>query len=176
MQQNINANILAQVVNNEIEAQDLVDILKTMYNEIPCEELEDEEYNKLIAANCLSKANKNLYETFRKRIIDLLKGPKGNESVTVNVGTRMVKLYYNTAYTWQNYRAEKKKEEEKTEKDRLIETELAVFKELAAQLVEAEVRVSTLKAKKKASEETLAALLPDSKCIHYSPVLQVVEM
>lgn len=176
MQNVINANLLAHVVNEEIETKDLTEVLKTVYNEIPCDAPEEQEYNQLIAANSLSKANKSLYDSFRNHTITLLKGPKGNESVTKVVGSRMIKLYYNTSYAWQNYRLEKKSEAEKTEKDRLIETELATLKDLTKQLLEAEVRVSTLKAKKKASEETLAALLPDSKCIHYSPVLQVVEM
>ena len=45
---------------------------------------------------------------------------------------------------------------------------------LSDQYEAAETALNILKQKKKASEETLAALMPNSKCIHRTPVMQVV--
>ena len=103
-----------------------------------------------------------------------MKGPKGSEPCTKVYGTRMFKLYYIISYTWQNLHLPDKPEEEKTDKDRQIEKELALFNELNEQCSNAETAYNILKQKKKASEETLAALMPNSKCIHRTPVMQVV--
>lgn len=174
MNQELNANVLAQVANEQIEDNDLLTILTGMYESMPCEDPERLDFDRLSAANCLSKANKSLLDKFKKRIYALLKGPKGNEARTVTIGTRMFKLYYNTSYTWQNLRLPDKPEEEKTDRDWQIETELMIFNDLNAQYAETETALNILKQKKKASEETLAALMPNSKCIHRTPVIQVV--
>ena len=170
----LNAKLLAQVANDEIADNDILSILASMYNSMPSEDPERLDFDRLSAANCLSKANKSLLDTFKRRIYELLKGPKGNEPCTVTVGTRMFKLYYNTSYTWQNLRLPDKPVEQMTEKELLIKEELEIFNALNEQYSAAEMALNILKQKRKASEETLAALMPTSKCIHRTPVVQVV--
>lgn len=179
MIQELNANTLAQIAIDQIEENDIVNILSDMYDSMPNIDPEDpdgsnRDYDRYFAANRISRANKSLLDKFKKIVYDLMRGPKGSEPCTKVIGTRMFKLYYNTSYTWQNLRLPEKPEEEKTDKDRQIEQELALFNELADQYEAAETALNILKQKKKASEETLAALMPNSKCIHRTPVMQVV--
>ena len=174
MQNEINAKLLAQIGTDQIEENEVVTILNGICQEMPCVAPDEQEYDRLYAVNRINKASKSLVDSFKGKVIELLKGPRGNESRTKTIGTRMFKLYYNMVYTWENLRLKKKSEEEKTEKDREIEEALATYKEKreAIQKKEAELRI--LKQEKKVAEEKLATLLPDSECIKYSPVLQVV--
>lgn len=181
MLQELNANTLAQIAINQIEEGEIENILSEMYEHMPTIDPEDpkgenKDYDRYFAANKLSRANKSLVDKYKKIVYNLLKGPKGNEACTKVLGTRMFKLYYTTSHTWQNLRLPEKPENEKTEKDRQIEKELAIFNELNEQYKNAETALNILKQKKKASEETLAALMPNSKCIHRTPVLQAVEI
>ena len=179
MTQSLNAETLAQISIDQIEENDVVNILSDMYDHMPTIDPDDpkglnRDYDLYFAANRLSRANKSLLDKFKKIVYELMKGPKGSEPCTKIIGTRMFKLYYNTSYTWQNLRLPEKPDAEKTDKDRQIEEELKQFNEYYEQYNETETRLNILKQKKKASEETLAALMPNSKCIHYSPVMQVV--
>jgi hypothetical protein len=179
MARQLNAETMAQIAIDQIEENDIVNILTDMYDNMPTIDPEDpkgenKDYDRYFAANRISRANKSLLDKFKKIVYDLMRGPKGSEPCTKVIGTRMFKLYYNTSYTWQNLRLPEKPEEEKTDKDRQIEQELALFNELNEQCNNAETTYNILKQKKKASEETLAALMPNSKCIHRTPVMQVV--
>jgi hypothetical protein len=179
MARQLNAETMAQIAIDQIEENDIVNILTDMYDNMPNIDPEDpkgenKDYDRYFAANRISRANKSLLDKFKKIVYDLMRGPKGSEPCTKVIGTRMFKLYYNTSYTWQNLRLPEKPEEEKTDKDRQIEQELALFNELNEQCNNAETTYNILKQKKKASEETLAALMPNSKCIHRTPVMQVV--
>ncbi len=178
MKNELNAETLAQIGIDQIEEENIVNILSDLYDSMPNIDPDDptgsnRDYDRYFAASRLSRANKALLDRFKKIVYDLMKGPKGNEPCTKVIGTRMFKLYYTTSYTWQNLHLPDKPEEEKTEKDRQIEKELALFNHLNDQYEAAETALNILKQKKKASEETLAALMPSSKCIHRTPVLQV---
>ena len=176
--QELNAETLAQIAIDQIEENDIVNILSELYDNMPSIDPEDpdgnnRDYDRYFAANRISRANKSLLDKYKKIVYDLMKGPKGSEPCTKVYGTRMFKLYYIISYTWQNLHLPDKPEEEKTDKDRQIEKELALFNELNEQCSNAETAYNILKQKKKASEETLAALMPNSKCIHRTPVMQV---
>ena len=177
--QELNAETLAKIAIDQIEENDIVNILSELYDNMPSIDPEDpdgnnRDYDRYFAANRISRANKSLLDKYKKIVYDLMKGPKGSEPCTKVYGTRMFKLYYIISYTWQNLHLPDKSEEEKTDKDRQIEKELALFNELNEQCSNAETAYNILKQKKKASEETLAALMPNSKCIHRTPVMQVV--
>ena len=177
--QELNAETLAKIAIDQIEENDIVNILSELYDNMPSIDPEDpdgnnRDYDRYFAANRISRANKSLLDKYKKIVYDLMKGPKGSEPCTKVYGTRMFKLYYIISYTWQNLHLPDKPEEEKTDKDRQIEKELALFNELNEQCSNAETAYNILKQKKKASEETLAALMPNSKCIHRTPVMQVV--
>ena len=179
MSKELNANTLAEIAIDQIEEEEIVNILSEMYDSMPNIDPDDQDgsnrdYDRYFAANRISRANKTLLDKFKKIVYNLMKGPKGSESCTKIIGTRMFKLYYNTSYTWQNLRLPEKPEEEKTDKERQIEQELELFNELNDQYNETETALNILKQKRKASEETLAALMPNSKCIHRTPVMQVV--
>ena len=179
MIQELNANTLAQIAIDQIEENDIVNILSDMYDNMPNIDPEDpdgenKDYDRYFAANRISRANKSLLDKYKKIVYELMKGPKGSEPCTRVIGTRMFKLYFTTSYTWQNLRLPDKPDEEKTDKERQIEKELALFNDLNEQCNNAETAYNILKQKKKASEETLAALMPNSRCIHRAPVMQVV--
>ena len=179
MTQQLNAETLAQIAIDQIEENDIINILSEMYDAMPSIDPEDpdgnnRDYDRYFAANRISRANKSLLDRYKKIVYDLMRGAKGSEPCTKVLGSRMFKLYYNTSYTWQNLHLPDKPEEEKTDKDRQIEKELALFNDLSEQYNTAETTLNILKQKKKASEETLAALMPNSKCIHRTPVMQVV--
>ena len=175
----LNAETLAKIAIDQIEENDIVNILSELYDNMPSIDPDDpdgnnRDYDRYFAANRISRANKSLLDKYKKIVYDLMKGPKGSEPCTKVIGTRMFKLYYIITYTWQNLHLPDKPEEEKTDKDSQIEKELALFNELNEQCSNAETAYNILKQKKKASEETLAALMPNSKCIHRTPVMQVV--
>ena len=170
---------MAKIAIDQVEENDIVNILSEMYDTMPNIDPDDPngenmDYDRYFAANRISRANKSLLDKFKKAVYDLMKGTKGSEPCTKVIGTRMFKLYYNTSYTWHNLHLPEKPEEEKTDKDRQIEKELALFNELSEQCNNAETAYNILKQKKKAAEETLAALMPNSKCIHRTPVMQIV--
>lgn len=179
MNKELNAATLAQIAIDQVEENDIINLLSDMYDTMPAIDPDDPEgvnrdYDRYFAANRLSRANKVLLDKFKKIVYELLKSPKGNEPCTKIIGTRVFKLYYTTSYTWEKCRMPEKPEAEKTDKDRQIDRELALFNELYQQYNEAETALNILKQKKKAAEETLAALMPTSKCIHRTPVMQVV--
>lgn len=179
MTKELNANTLAQIAIDQIEENDTVNILSDMYDAMPNIDPEDpnginRDYDRYFAANRISRANKSLLDKYKKIVYGLMRGSKGSEPCTKIIGTRMFKLYYNTSYTWQNLRLPNKPEEEKTDKERQIEQEFAQFTDLNEQCDNAETALNILKQKKRASEETLATLMPNSKCIHRNPVMQIV--
>ena len=175
----LTANTLAKIAIDQVEENDIVNLLSDLYDTMPAIDPDDPEgvnrdYDRYFAANRLSRANKVLLDRFKKTVYELLKSTKGNEPCTKTIGTRMFKLYYTTSYTWEKCRMPDKPEAEKTDKDRQIDRELALFNDLYQQYNEAETALNILKQKKKAAEETLATLMPTSKCIHRTPVMQVL--
>lgn len=57
MQNIIDANLLAQMASDQIEVNEVVNILDGMYQQMPCDDPEDRDYQLLVAANRLYKAN-----------------------------------------------------------------------------------------------------------------------
>ena len=181
MAKQLDANLLAQMANDQIEANEVADILEGMYNEMPCNESEDRDYMRLFAANRLGKANDSEISKFKKAIIGLLQRPNDHSPQTICVGTRMVKFYYTPSYHFERVflpeltneqLAQMSHEEKKTECDKrdLLDEHHELFQEIA----DLEEKLAPKKAKLRGINEALAVMMPKSKSIHYTPVLQVV--
>lgn len=135
---------------------------------------------QLFAANRLGKANDLEISKFKKAIIGLLQRPNDHSPQTVCIGTRMVKFYYSPSYhfervflpeltddqleqmTYDDVKAE-------SEKRDLLDEQHELFREIA----DLETQQAPKKAKLRGINEALAAMMPKSKAIHYTPVVQV---
>ena len=181
MIQQVNANLLAQMANDQIEVNEVANILDGMYNEMPCGESEDRDYMRLFAANRLGKANDAEISKFKKTIVDLLKNSNDHSPQTIMMGTRMVKFYYNPSYHFERVflpeltdeqLEQMTHEEVKAEGDKrdLLDEQHELYREIA----DIEAQLAPKKAKLRGVNEALAAMMPKSKAIHYTPVLQVL--
>ena len=169
---------MAQIAIDQMEENEVVTVLSGLYEAMPNIDPDDPEgsnrdYDRYFAANRISRANKSLLDKYKKAVFEHMKGTKEGEACTKVIGTRMFKLYYNTSYTWYNLHLPDKPEEEMTEKEKQIKRELELYNGLYQQCNEMETALTILKQKKKASEETLATLMPTSKCIHRTAVMQI---
>jgi len=180
MIQQLNAELLAQMANDQIEVNEVANILDGMYNEMPCNDSEDRDYMRLFAANRLGKANDSEISKFKKTIIGLLQRPNDHSPQTVCIGTRMVKFYYTPSYHFERVflpelteeqQAQLTYEELKTEGEKrdLLDEHHDLFREIA----DLEEKLAPKKAKLRGINEALAAMMPKSKAIHYTPVVQV---
>ena len=149
MKKEINANLMAQIGTDQIEENDVVTILNDICQEMPCDKADEQDFDHLYAVNRINRASKSLVDTFKGKVMELMKGPKGNEARTRIIGTRMFKLYYNTIYTWENLRLKKKEEKDKTIKDRDIEETLAQYKAKRESIQEKEADFKVGKGEKK---------------------------
>ncbi len=181
MIQQLDANLLAQMANDQIEVNDVADILDGMYNEMPCGESEDRDYMRLFAANRLGKANDSEISKFKKAIIKLLDRPNDHSPQTICIGTRMVKFYYTPTFHFERVflpeltdeqLAQMSYEERKAESDKrdLLDEQHELYHEIE----DIEAQLAPKKAKLRGINEALAATMPKSKAIHYTPVVQVV--
>ena len=181
MAKELNANILTQLANDQIEVNEVANILDGMYNEMPCDESEDRDYLRLFAANRLGKANDTEISKFKKTIIGLLERPNDHTPQTICIGPRMVKFYYTPSFHFERVNlpeltneqlAQMTYEERKAEGDKrdLLDEHHEIFREIA----DIEAQLAPKKAKLRGINEALAAMMPKSKAIHYTPVLQVV--
>ena len=175
MIQQLDANILAQIAINNIEETEVTNIFSDMVEALPCQTPDHHAYDQLFAANQLTKAAKATLDTFKNRVIELLKKRRTKDSVTITLGTRMFKFYYNRYFTWENLHLQPKKDETDEEKAfrQKVEAALADYNEKLEAIHDTEADLRILKQQKKVAEETLAVLLPGSDCIKYTPVLQV---
>ena len=78
----LNAELLAQMANDQIEVNEVANILDGMYDEMPCDEPENRDYMRLFAANRLGKANDSEISKFKKAIIGLLQRPNDHSPRT----------------------------------------------------------------------------------------------
>ena len=181
MIQQVNANLLAQMANDQIEVNEVAEILDGMYNEMPIGESDDRDYMRLFAANRLGKANDAELSKFKKTIAKLLERPNDHSPQTLNFGTRMIKFYYNPSYHFERVNLPELTEEQlkqmtaeevKAEDDKrdLLDEHHELFREIE----DLEKQLAPKKAKLRGINEALAALMPKSKAIHYTPVLQVL--
>ena len=173
--------MLAQLANDQIEVNEVVNILDGMYKQMPCAEIEDRDYLNLCAANRLGKANDAEISKFKKAVIALLERPNDHRAQTIPFGARMIKFYYTQSYHFERVflpeltpeqLAELSYEECKAEcekRDLLNEQH-----ELSREIAEMEAQLDPKKAKLRGINEALAAMMPKSKAIHYTPVVQVV--
>ena len=180
MAKQLDANLLAQMANDQIEVNEVANILDGMYEQMPCAESEDRDYMRLFAANRLGKANDSEISKFKKAIIGLLQRPNDHNPQTICIGTRMVKFYYTPSYHFERVflpelteeqMALMSNEEVKMEDDKrdLLDEQHVLFQEIA----ELEEKLAPKKAKLRGINEALAVMMPKSKAIHYTPVLQV---
>ena len=181
MQNTIDANLLAQMANDQIEVNEVVNILDGMYRQMPCNEPEDRDYQLLVAANRLGKANDAEISKFKKAIIALLRRPNDHTPQTISIGTRMIKLYFTPSYHFERVflpeptdeqLQQMTREECKAEGDKhdLLDEQHELYREIA----DIEAQLAPKKAKLRGINEALAAMMPKSKAIHYTPVVQVV--
>ncbi len=176
----INANLLAQMANDQIEVNEVVNILDGMYKEMPCADPERKDYDRLFAANRLDRANESLLKKFKAKVYELMKSPRDNEARTMIIGPWMVKLYYNISQHFERVHLPELTDEqldkmteaqrEKEGKKRDLLDELRVLNEMVS---DKERELSLLKLEVKGINEQLALLMPDSKAIKYTPVVQV---
>ncbi len=181
MIQQLDANLLAQMANDQIEVNEVANILDGMYNGMPCDESEDRDYMRLFAANRLGKANDSEISKFKKAIVKLLERPNDHSPKTISIGARMVKFFYTLSFHFECVFLPKLTEEllaQMTPEERKAEIEkrdlLDEHHELFHEIEEIEKQLAPKKAKLRGINEALAAMMPKSKAIHYTPVLQVV--
>jgi len=181
MQDIINASLLAQMAQDQIEVNEVVTILDGMYDRMPNEQPENRDYQRLFAANRLGKANDVEISKFKKAIIRLLQRPNDHTPQTISLGARMVKFYYTLSYHFErvflpeltdDQLALMTYEERKSEGDKrdLLDEQHDLYREIE----EIEAQLAPKKAKLRGVNEALAAMMPKSKAIHYTPVVQVV--
>ncbi len=180
MNQQLDANLLAQMANDQIEVNEVANILDGLYNGMPCNESEDRDYMRLLAANRLGKANDSVISKFKKAIIGLLQRPNDHSPQTISIGTRMVKFFYTVSFHFEHVflpeltdeqLALMSNEERKAEGDKrdLLDEQHELYQEIA----DIEKQLAPKKAKLRGLNEALAAMMPKSKAIHYTPVLQI---
>ena len=181
MQEIIDANLLAQMANDQIEVNEVVNILDGMYKQMPCDNPEDRDYQLLCAANRLDKANDAEVSKFKKVIIALLQRPNDYSSQTIPFGARLIKFYYTLTTHFERVNLPDLTEEQlekMTEKEKEFENEkrklLKEHHELSQEIEDIEAQLAPKKAKLRGINEALAAMMPKSKAIHYTPVVQVV--
>ena len=181
MLQSINVDLLAQMANDQIEVNEVENILDSMYTQMPCDEPDNRDYDRLFAANRLDKANDAEIKKFKKAIIELLQRPNDYNPQTVCIGSRMFKFYYTPASHFERVylpaitpeQLDKMSEEEiKAENDKreLLNEQHELYHEIE----ELEAKLAPKKAKLRGVNEALMVVMPKSKAIHYTPVLQVV--
>ena len=177
----INSELLAKMANDQIEVNEVVNLLDDMYNEMPCSDPEDREYQLLVAANRLDKANDAEMSKFKKAVIGLLQRPNDHSPQTIPFGARLIKFYYTPSYHFERvYLPELTEEQLETmtleeckaegEKRDLLDE----MHELHREIEDIEAQLAPKKAKLRGINEALAAMMPKSKAIHYTPVVQVV--
>ena len=181
MQNTINVGLLAQMANDQIEVNEVENILDGMYTQMPCDEPENRDYDRLFAANRLGKANDSEIKKFKKTIIDLLQRPNDYKPQTICLGSRMFKFYYTPSYHFERVNLPELNDEQlalMTYEERKFETDkrdlLDEHHDLYREIEELESKLAPKKAKLRGINEALAAMMPKSKAIHYTPVLQVV--
>ena len=181
MQNTINSDLLAQMANDQIEVNEVVNILDGMYAQMPCADPEDREYQLLCAANRLGKANDAEVSKFKKAVIALLQRPNDHSPQTIPFGARLIKFYYTISYHFERVFLPELTQEQlapMTLEERKAEGEkrdlLDECHDLQREIEELEAQLAPKKAKLRGINEALAAMMPKSKAIHYTPVLQVV--
>ena len=169
------------MANDQIEVNEVVNILDDLYQQMPCDESDDRDYLQLCAANRLGKANDAEISKFKKVVLELLQRPNDYTSQTVTVGARMIKLYYTPSFHFERVNlpeltdeqlAEMTPDERKAEGDKreLLDEQHELYREIA----DLEAQLVPKKAKLRGINEAIAAMMPKSKAIHYTPVVQVV--
>ena len=184
MKKEINAELLAQMALDQIEEIEVTQLLNDMIQSMPLPGRDDTsapddhtgDYCRLYAANRLSRASHAVCEKLKKVIISLLQTQSPKQAVTLTFGSRMFKFYYNRTFTWENLHPKERENETIDERElRLkVEEQLKVYNEACENIAKVDQMLRKYRRDKSAAEETLADLLPDSKCIKYSPVLQIV--
>lgn len=177
----INSELLAKMANDQIEVNEVVNLLDDMYKQMPCPKLEDREYQLLVAANRLDKANDAEVSKFKKAVIALLQRPNDHTPQSIPFGARLIKFYYTLSYHFERvYLPELTEEQlaEMTPEERKAEGDkrelLEEMHELYREIEDIEAQLAPKKAKLRGINEALAAMMPKSKAIHYTPVVQVV--
>ena len=181
MKKDLNANTLAQMAVDQIEENDVVNILASLYDEMESETPENQQFDRLFAANRLSKANKVLLDKFKAQVYQLMRSPKDDEARTITIGTRMFKLYYTPSYHFERVHLPELTDEQlqrmsyeqikaEGEKRDMLDAHHDLFQEIE----ELEKKLNPKKLQLKGLNEALAAMMPDSKAIKRSPVLQVL--
>ena len=176
------ANLLAQIATNQIEENQVVDILKEQYEAMPCSEEENRDYDRLFAATRISKANKSVVEGYKRIVIETIrKFVKGYESITINIGTRMFKFYYQINCHWERVHLPELTAEQLAN---MTESEIRAYNEkrqkllewqqLYSEVTEQEKKLAPKKLELRGKSEALAILMPTSKCIQRTPVLQTI--
>ena len=181
MQDIINANLLAQAANDQLEVNEVANILDGMYKQMPCDDPEDRDYLHLCAANRLGKANDAEISKFKKAVIALLKRPNDYSAQTIQFGARLIKFYYTPTAHFEKVNLPELTEEQlskmtegeikfEMDKRKLLKKHHELYREIKA----IESQLNPKKAQLRGDIEALIAMMPKSKAIDYTPVLQVL--
>ena len=176
----INSEMLAQMANGQMEENEVSNLLNDLYAQMPCDDPGRKDYDRLFAANRLDRANESLLKKFKAKVYELMKSPRDNEARTMIIGPWMVKLYYNISQHFERVHLPDLTDEqlekmtdaqrEKEGKKRDLLDDLRLLNEMVS---DKERELSLLKLEVKGINEQLAILMPDSKAIKYTPVVQV---
>ncbi|MCR5504256.1 MAG: hypothetical protein K6E94_01585 [Elusimicrobiaceae bacterium] len=178
----INASILAQMANDQIEEVEVSNLIKEQCESIALrpDGSEEGDYDRLFAANRLNKASKAVLDKFRERVIGLMKKLSDNESITKIIGSRMYKFYYTLTTHFERVHlpeltAEQieKMTPEQLKLEGMKRDMLDEQHELYHEIEAIEKALSPKKIRLKGLNEALAVMMPDSKAIKRTPVLQV---
>ena len=168
------------MANDQIEVNEVENILDGMYMQMPCEEADNRDYDRLFAANRLGKANDAEIKKFKKTIIELLQRPNDYKPQTVVIGSRMFKFYYTPSFHFERVNLPELTDEQlalMTDEEKKFESDrrelLDECHDLQREIEELEAKLAPKKAKLRGINDALAAMMPKSKAIHYTPVLQV---
>lgn len=180
MKNEINANLLAQMALDQIEEMEVTNVINDLIQSMPLPDYNtpdshQTDYDRLYAANRLTKATKAVYDKLRSVIINLLKEQNPKDAVTIQLGTRMFKFYYTRSYTWENLHLKEREDETPAERQLREQAEplLKKYNDASEKIAELERELRKYKRDKSSAEENLADLLPNSKCIKRTPVLQI---
>ena len=180
----INGKILSEMANDQIEEVEVSNLIAAQCDSMAsCADEDECDYYRLFAVNRLNKASKVVLDKFRDRVIGLMKRLRNNESVTKIIGSRMYKFYYNltthfervhlpelTAEQMEKMTPEQLKLEGM--KRDLLDEQHKLYTEIEA----IEQELGPKKIRLKGMNEALAVMMPDSKAIKRTPVLQVLSV
>ena len=156
----INADILAQMANSEIENANVLSLLGRDLNSAKIGTEELTALDQLRAANSLKVASSAAVETLRPLAKDQFKQLFGEFIGDKPFRNGIFRMFETRSYTWENVHIDN--------------DTLRKRNELFRQIKQQEAELKSFKAQLKGYDEALAEMFPKSDAIHRKTVLQVL--